>query len=167
MEIISSEKRFEEIRDEWMDLLAHSSSDCIFLTWEWLYTWWKHFGGGRKLHVLAIRSGMDLIAIAPLASPSTTLSRLAHIRKLEFLGTGSVGSDYLDIIARRGREAEAIDLTADYLLREKFVLDLKQLVKNHSLVLQLAARLQQQHWNRSEICTNICPFIDLAGHTWK
>jgi len=167
MEIISSEKRFEEIRDEWMDLLAHSSSDCIFLTWEWLYTWWKHFGGGRKLHVLAIRSGMDLIAIAPLASPSTKLIRLARVRALEFLGTGSVGSDYLDIIARRGRENEAIDLLVDYLLREQFVLDLKQLVKNHSLVLQLAARLQQQHWKRSEICTNICPFIDLAGHTWK
>ena len=167
MEIISSEKRFEEIRDEWMDLLAHSSSDCIFLTWEWLYTWWKHFGGGRKLHVLAVRSGMDLIAIAPLASPSTKWIRLARVRALEFLGTGSVGSDYLDIIARRGRENEAIDLLVDYLLREQFVLDLKQLVKNHSLVLQLAARLQQQHWNRSEICTNICPFIDLAGHTWK
>jgi CelD/BcsL family acetyltransferase involved in cellulose biosynthesis len=167
MEIISSEKRFEEIRDEWMDLLAHSSSDCIFLTWEWLYTWWKHFGGGRKLHVLAIRSGMDLIAIAPLASPSTKLIRLARVRALEFLGTGSVGSDYLDIIARRGNEDEAMDILADYLLREKFVLDLKQLVKNRSLVLQLAARLQQQHWSRLEICTNICPFIDLAGHTWK
>ena len=167
LEIISSEKRFEEIREEWMDLLVHSSADSIFLTWEWLYTWWKHFGRGRKLHVLAIRCGMDLIAIAPLASPSTKLIRLAHIRALEFLGTGSVGSDYLDIIARRGREDEAMDLLADYLLREKFVLDLKQLIKNHSLVLQLATRLQQQHWNRSEICTNVCPFIDLAGHTWR
>src|ERR1051325_6631522 len=146
-----------------MDLLAHSSADSLLLTCEWLYTWWKHFGRGRKLHVLAIRCGMDLIAIAPLASPSTKLSRLAHIRALEFLGTGSVGSDYLDIIARRGKEGEAMDILVDYLLREKFVLDLKQLAKNRSLVLQLAARLQQQLWKRSEVPTNICPFIDLAG----
>jgi CelD/BcsL family acetyltransferase involved in cellulose biosynthesis len=182
LEIINTEKRFEEIREEWMELLAHSSSDCVFLTWEWLYTWWKHLAGGmsganasptgrshqgRKLHILVIRSGGDLIAIAPLASPSTKLIRLARIRALEFLGTGSVGSDYLDIIARRGREDEAMDILADYLQREKFVLDLKQLVKNRSLVLQLAARLQQQRWNRSEIQTNMCPFIDLSGHTWK
>jgi CelD/BcsL family acetyltransferase involved in cellulose biosynthesis len=182
LEVINTEKRFEEIREEWMELLAHSSSDCVFLTWEWLYTWWKHLAGGmsganasptgrshqgRKLHILVIRSGGDLIAIAPLASPSTKLIRLARIRALEFLGTGSVGSDYLDIIARRGREDEAMDILADYLQREKFVLDLKQLVKNRSLVLQLAARLQQQRWNRSEIQTNMCPFIDLSGHTWK
>jgi len=166
LEVINTETRFAELREEWMELLAHSSSDCIFLTWEWLYTWWKHLAGNRTLHVLVIRSGFDLIAIAPLASPSTKLSRLAHIRALEFLGTGSVGSDYLDIIARRGKEGEAMDILVDYLLREKFVLDLKQLVKNRSLVLQLAARLQQQLWKRSEVPTNICPFIDLAGHTW-
>jgi CelD/BcsL family acetyltransferase involved in cellulose biosynthesis len=166
IDIISTEKQFEEIRDEWTELLTHSSSDCIFLTWEWLFTWWKHFGAGRKLHIMAIRSGMNLIAIAPMALPSTKLIRFARIRALEFLGTGSVGSDYLDIIARRGSEDEAVDLLADYLLREKYVLDLKQLVKSYSLVLQLAARLEQQHWNRSEIFTNICPFIDLVGHTW-
>jgi len=167
LEIINTEKRFEEIREEWMELLAHSSSDCVFLTWEWLYTWWKHLAAGRKLHVLVIRSGARVIAIAPLASSSTKLIRLAHIRALEFLGTGSVGSDYLDIIARRGNEDEAMDILVDYLLREKFVLDLKQVLKNRSMALQLIARLQQEGWNRSEKNTNICPFIDLAGQTWE
>ena len=167
LEIINTEKRFVEIREEWMELLAHSSSDCVFLTWEWLHTWWKHLAGGRKLHILVIRNGADLIAIAPLASPSTKLIRLTRIRALEFLGTGSVGSDYLDIIARRGREDEAVDILVDYLQREKFVLDLKQLAKNRSLALKLAVRLEQQRWSRSEIGTNVCPFIDLAGQTWK
>jgi CelD/BcsL family acetyltransferase involved in cellulose biosynthesis len=166
LEVINTEKRFQEIREDWTELLAHSSSDCIFLTWEWLHTWWKHLAGGRKLHVLVIRSGAEVIAIAPLASPSTKLARLVRIRALEFLGTGSVGSDYLDIIARRGREAEALDILQDYLLLEEFVLDLRQLVKGGSLASQLAARLEQKHWNRSEIYTNVCPFIDLAGQTW-
>lgn len=167
LEVINTEKRFREIREEWTELLAHSSADCIFLTWEWLYTWWKHLAGKRKLHVLVIRSGEDLIGIAPLASPSTKLIRLAHIRALEFLGTGSVGSDYLDIIARRGKEVEVLDILVEYLQREKFVLDLKQLAKDASLAFQLAARLEHQHWNRSEIHTNVCPFIDLAGHNWQ
>ena len=167
MEVINTEKRFGEIREEWTELLAHSSSDCVFLTWEWLHTWWKHLAGDRRLHVLVIRSGVEVIAIAPLASPSTKLIRLAHIRALEFLGTGSVGSDYLDIIARRGKEDQALDILLEYLLREKFVLDLKQLVPHDSLASQVAARLGQQRWTRSEIRSNVCPFIDLAGETWK
>jgi CelD/BcsL family acetyltransferase involved in cellulose biosynthesis len=167
LEVISTEERFKGIREEWIELLRNSESDCIFLTWEWLHTWWTHLAKGRKLHIVAIRSGPRLIAIAPLAAQSTKLSRLARIRALEFLGTGSVGSDYLDIIARRGREDEALDILEDYFLQEKFVLDLRQLVAHRSLAIRLADRLQEQRWSRSEIRTNICPFIDLAGHTWQ
>jgi len=167
LEIVNTVKQFEKIRGEWMALLAHSPSDCIFLTWEWLFTWWKHLAGDRKLHILVIRSGDDVIGIAPLASPSTKLSRLARIQTLEFLGTGSVGSDYLDIIARQGKEDEVMNILSDYFKREKYVLDLKQLARNRSLVMQLAVKLQEQGWTLSETVTNTCPFIDLAGHTWQ
>lgn len=167
LEVINTEKGFEELREEWAELLADSASNCVFLTWEWLHTWWKHLGGGRKLHVVVVRSGADVIAIAPLASPSTKLARLARIRALEFLGTGSVGSDYLDIIVRRGKEDEATENLADYFRRENFVLDLKQVLESGSLAQKLAGRLQEQRWKGSEIRTNICPFIDLAGHTWE
>src|ERR1051326_6787976 len=60
-----------------------------------------------------------------------------------------------------------MNILVDYLLREKFVLDLKQLIKGRSLVLELAAALQQQRWSRIETCTNTCPFIDLEGQTWQ
>jgi CelD/BcsL family acetyltransferase involved in cellulose biosynthesis len=167
LEIINTERQFEDIREEWAELLEHSSSNCMFLTWEWLHTWWKHLAAGRTLHILVVRSGAEVIVIAPLASPMTKLTRLAGVRALEFLGTGSVGSDYLDIIVRRGREADALAALAEYVHREKFVLDLKQLAENSSLAAKLAALLQRQRWNGSEIVTNICPFIDLAGHTWE
>lgn len=167
MEVINTEKGFEEIREEWTELLAHSSSDCIFLTWEWLHTWWKHFAGRRTLHVLIIRNGGQVIAIAPLASTSTMLTRVTRVRTLEFLGTGSVGSDYLDIIARRGSENKVIEVLADYFRSEQCVIDLKQLLANHSLALKLAAVLKKEHWKSAEIRTNVCPFIDLAGQTWK
>jgi CelD/BcsL family acetyltransferase involved in cellulose biosynthesis len=166
IEVIRSAKQFREIREEWTELLAHSSADCIFLTWEWIHTWWNHLGDARKLQVLVLRKGRQLIAIVPLASTSTMLSRAARIRVLEFLGTGSVGSDYLDIIARAGNEDEALEILADYFRRENVVLDLRQLLDN-SLALKLAALLKQQRWNISDIRTNICPFIDLAGQTWK
>jgi CelD/BcsL family acetyltransferase involved in cellulose biosynthesis len=167
LEIINTDRQFTEIREEWADLLAHSSSNCIFLTWEWLHTWWKHLAAGRKLHVVVLRSGAEIIAIAPLASPSTKLARLARVSALEFLGTGSVGSDYLDIITRRGKEDEALAALADYFRRENFVLDLKQLHEGHSQAMKLAVMLEGQRWNRLETVTNICPFIDLLGQTWE
>jgi len=167
LEVINTEKGFEEIREEWTELLLNSSSDCIFLTWEWLHTWWKHLAKGRTLHVLVLRNDVQVIALAPLASSPAKLARLARIRALEFLGTGSVGSDYLDIIVRQGKESEALAALADYFRREPFVLDLKQLLQNCSVALRLTAMLEQEQWNGSETRTNICPFIDLAGHTWK
>ena len=167
LQVIHTEKDLDEIREEWTELLANSSSDCFFLTWEWLRTWWKHLAGSRKLHLLVLRRDEEVIAIAPFASSSTILARVARIRVLEFLGTGSVGSDYLDIIARRGNEDEAIAALADYFRKENFLLDLKQLLEKRSLAGKLATLLQQQRWTGSEMRTNICPFIDLAGHTWK
>ncbi len=42
-----------------------SDSDCVFLTWEWLYTWWKHLAGDRQLSILVVRRGEWLVALAP------------------------------------------------------------------------------------------------------
>src|SRR5207249_5381887 len=39
---------FEKLKAEWNELLEASSSPCLFLTWEWLYTWWKHLSQGRR-----------------------------------------------------------------------------------------------------------------------
>src|SRR5213594_3990640 len=98
---------FEALRDEWSDLLAASASDCFFLTWEWLHTWWKHLSEKRKLFLLTAREGGHLLGIAPLVLRPPRLRSLIPFRALEFLGSGSVGTDYPDLILRRGSEAEA------------------------------------------------------------
>src|SRR5712692_9292662 len=103
VERIDDAAAFEQLREEWTALLSTGQSDCLLLTWEWLFTWWTHLGAGRRLAILTVRTGGELIALAPLASGSRGLGRLLSVRSLEFLGTGSVGSDYLDLIVRRGR----------------------------------------------------------------
>src|SRR4051812_48666579 len=167
LELLNTETQFSQVHAEWTELLAHSSSDCVFLTWEWLHTWWKHLAGARRLHILLVRHGSQLVAIAPLPSRSPALAKLSGVLALEFLGTGSVGSDSLDIFARHGHEDESIRALADYLQRGHFVVELRQLPEHGSLAKRLAAILQDQRWNASEIRTHLCPFIDLAGHTWK
>src|SRR2546427_4482076 len=45
---------FEKLREEWNELLQASASNCLFLTWEWLYTWWKHLSEDRRLFIITV-----------------------------------------------------------------------------------------------------------------
>src|SRR6266550_2101649 len=88
IEIIDDAAAFARLRPEWNALLASSRSDCVFLTWEWLHTWWKELSDGRHLFIVTVRRDSRLVALAPLS-----VSRLwPSVRRLEFLGIGSVGS---------------------------------------------------------------------------
>src|SRR6267143_2919811 len=115
IEQIEDSGGFEKLREEWTDLLHGSASNCLFLTWEWLYTWWKHLSEGRKLLITAVRCSRELVAIAPLALRPPQPARLVPFHALEFLGMESVGSDYLDVIVRRAKEQEALQALAESL----------------------------------------------------
>lgn len=167
IEIIESLARFEALRDEWNELLRNSSSDCLFLTWEWLYTWWKHLSEDRRLHLIAVRGDGELVALAPLALRPPRLRRLLPFRALEFLGSGSVGSDYLDILIRRGQEPHVLPVLGKFLANGKFMLDLSRISRNSAQALALALELGQQGWIATRSSTDVCPFIELSGHDWE
>lgn len=167
IEIIEDTARFRDLKDEWSGLLDDSGSDCLFLTWEWLYTWWTHLSQGRRLFILAVRSGRDLIAIAPLAVRPPEPERLVPFRLLEFLGTGIVGSDYLDLIVRRENESETLQALAEFFGNGKMVLELGQLRRGSSLAANFAGRLREQGWGISEVKSGVCPFIRLTGLSWE
>ena len=65
VECIDSSWGFTALRPEWNALLRASASDCPFLTWEWLHTWWTHLGGSSRLRIAAVRAGQELVALAP------------------------------------------------------------------------------------------------------
>lgn len=166
IETIEDAAGFEKLRDEWDTLLETSASNCFFLTWEWLYPWWKHLSGDRTLRIVTLRSGGELVAIAPLASRPRRLARLVPFRSLEFIGADRVCSDYLDLIIKRGREPEALDALAKYLSREKLMIEMAN-VRRTSLATQLTAELERHGWSRSEETIAVCPFTSLAGHSWQ
>ncbi len=166
VEVVRDAAGFEALRGEWNDLLASSRSDCLFLTWEWLNCWWRHLGQDRRLHIVTVREGKRLIAIAPLALRLREPRRLVPYRALEFLGSGTAGSDYLDVIVRAGCEETAVEAIAPALHEAGLALELKQ-VRREALATRLAARLERSQWRADESVTNVCPYIPLAGHTWE
>jgi CelD/BcsL family acetyltransferase involved in cellulose biosynthesis len=64
--VIDDVHELAQLRPAWRAVFASSPDRNIFLTWEWAYTWWCHFGCRDKLHVIVVRDGSDVVAIAPL-----------------------------------------------------------------------------------------------------
>ena len=153
---------FTALRPRWNELLRASDSDNPFLTWEWLHTWWVHLRGSSELRLIVVRSGDELIAIAPLRLVNGPLPFLS---RLEFLGTGEAGSDYLDLIVRRGRETDAVRAIARYVTSRGLAVRFNHLPPS-SLAAQLAVQLAGDGWTSTTTADGTCPVIPLAGHTF-
>lgn len=167
IETIADEASFEKLKEEWNELLQASSSNCVFLTWEWLHTWWKHLSKGRRLNIIAVRCGRELTAIAPLVVRPHRLSGLFPFRSFEFLGAGGGGADYLDLIIRRGKERLALQALAKHLADENLMLELTHVNRNSCYAAELAVQLSRRGWIFSDIQVSVCPFINLFGHSWQ
>ncbi len=104
---VASENEWRALKDEWNDLLARSDSNILFLTHEWLTSWWAHIGrplaerGRAALFVIMIRRNGALCAAAPFTIEVEYVLGL-RTRIVRFLGHGA--SDYLDLIVAEDRE---------------------------------------------------------------
>ena len=79
---LSFVETLEELRDDW-SRLAHDSKN-LFATWEWISTWWRHFGRNGDRIIVSCRSHDGrLAAILPLYRVSTH-----GLRIIRFLGHG-------------------------------------------------------------------------------
>ncbi len=154
---------FAALRTPWNALLRESRSDCVFLTWEWLHTWWTHLGGDLSLHILLVWDGEELIGIAPLAR---THAALPWLSRLEFLGTGYAGSDYLDLIAHPDRELDAARAVANALRASDLALHLDHLPPDSIVASSLVEPLAASAWTAMQTAGGTCPYIPLAGRSW-
>jgi CelD/BcsL family acetyltransferase involved in cellulose biosynthesis len=167
VETICDVSGFAALKQEWNELLQSSDSDGLFLTWEWLFTWWKYLAGDRQLSIIAVRCEGVLIALAPCCLNSASLIHRRLLPVLEFLGNGFAGSDYLDVIVRRGHEKETRQALSSHLAGERLVLRWTQLRRGDCRAAGVAAALIESGWSVAETLTNICPFIPLVGMTWE
>lgn len=92
---------WEKWQPAWDNLLKNSTAfeARVFLSFEWLTTWWKHLGRGRLL-VLTVADGNQLLAAAPLFISPSPLLPFAHT--IRFIGNGN--ADYGDFLVRQGYE---------------------------------------------------------------
>jgi CelD/BcsL family acetyltransferase involved in cellulose biosynthesis len=166
VETIHDVGAFADLAPEWEALLRESEADGLFLTWEWLFTWWKHLSAGYELYIVLLRSRGELIALAPLALRHGSFRQLPPMPALQFLGSGVAGSDYLDLIVRRGHEAEAVRVLSEYLIESARVLSFVRM-RPLGPTAALIERMRQQGWQAWQGPSEICPFVSLRGLTFE
>jgi CelD/BcsL family acetyltransferase involved in cellulose biosynthesis len=159
--LIDDNGHFAAMRAEWNELLGDSSAQSPFLSWPWLYSWWSHLRAQRRLAIVEVRDRGRLVGVVPLAA---SRRRVAFWR-WEFLGTGLVGSDYLDAIVRHGFEHEVVGALIQ-LVRERNVALYLDHLPSGSLLSKLVPALTECGWSTRSVTHGVCPYIALAGHTW-
>lgn len=92
----------------WNTLLGRSFCNTVFLTPQWLESWWSHFGEGAELRLLSVKAGGETVGIAPL---------MRRGRVLSFLGDTDL-FDYHDILVAQGWEERVYPLLVEAIDRE-------------------------------------------------
>ncbi len=106
--------------DAWSATWNELARGIPFRRWEWVETWWRHYGcdefgrprRGFQLFLLAVWAhNGTLIGVAPWYRLAGTSGALA----VHFLGDGEVCSDYLSVLCTAGQEEPVASALADWL----------------------------------------------------
>jgi CelD/BcsL family acetyltransferase involved in cellulose biosynthesis len=169
VEVVEDVRALDALAPEWDALLARSDGS-VFQSFEWLRTWWRHFGErrpGARLHVLTVRDGGALVGIAPLWIDATRLLGIVPFRRLLFLGHRD--SDYLDVLAARGAEGACAEAIAAHLAARRRRFDVAVLEETSDRSRSgplLAAALARRGFAVSRAPDSPCPRTAL-GRTWE
>jgi len=113
---IATIKEFEESKEVWNKLASAMPIPSIFCTWEWIYTWWEHFGSNYKPLILFVYKDFELKGILPLACHRTLLSReWATGRILTYCGSRELYPDHLDVITAQEHAEQCLDALCSFL----------------------------------------------------
>lgn len=106
----------ERIRAPWGNLVAKVPELGIFVTPEWLFSWWRAYGANRQLCVLLLTDPhAGVVGIIPLYYERRKMPALPELRVLRMMGDGSGDSDDLDFIVKPGYAALVVQAFLSWL----------------------------------------------------
>ena len=147
-------ERLEGYRDSWDSLVKESGFSNIFLEYDWVMTWWNHFGHGGELRVLLAYEEGELIGIVPL------MMRDGWVRVIRFIGYPH--ADYADFIFTRRKRAGLLALMRYFRKQHDWrTLMLLDEIPSHSDTLRYISEFRSDH--RITTYSNSTMALDLRG----
>jgi len=150
-------------RSAWNELLDATAYPCVFRRHEWLSIWWKWFGEGRKLHVIQILSGSNLVGVLPLYQARRGGRFSLRPRKLTLIGTGGpTFPEYLGPIVHRDHtEAIVRELSASLISSPAWDgIEFPDIPPDDAATLALAEALAKER-PMLRLPGTACPYMDL------
>ena len=96
---VNSNGQFAELEHDWSLVLENCGESNPYLTWDWVSTYWKHFGEGKTLRTLTINDHRgETVAIAPLRQTRYNFFGLFSYNVIEPLAFGFPHSMYSGIM---------------------------------------------------------------------
>jgi CelD/BcsL family acetyltransferase involved in cellulose biosynthesis len=113
--VITEAGEFESLSGIWDSLLQRDGRDnSIYLTYEWISTWWRHFGEGKKLNILVVEKEQQIVGIIPLMKVEYRIGPFT-LRTLESIG--SVSNNHIGLTSPENEE-EVVTAFLSYLKEE-------------------------------------------------
>lgn len=164
---VTQPDEFSALENEWKALSRSISSDNVFLTWEWISTWWECFSQGRQLWILTARRIADgkLLGLAPLNVQRIVYRNVFSCRELSFMENQLAAPDHLDIISGEGFEEDIAAAFVNYIFENRSMWDVIKLddAASESLFLRL---ILEKKASCARISYKPCPYIQLT-ETWE
>ena len=162
LNILTNEAEFLALSSEWNELLQNSQANNIFLTWEWVSTWWHWFGSDYQLWMITARGETGrLLGIAPLARRQQIQSGMLPYRELVFLGSNEAAPDYLDFIAHQDASPTVLAALTQFVWANRKqwdILFLDSVVSTSTAVAQLQSYTPAR-WQ--QVSEHVCPTVPL------
>ena len=162
VKIHTTKEEFEALKKEWSDLLFRSHSHSVFLTWEWLFSWWCHVADNCTLWLLTVRNREGkLMGIGPFC---TSKKGIFTVRILTFLGTTRIASEYLDIIASQEHAEEVALAMTEVIFKNKEswdLIELSDLLDNSAISTYFKKYLDPKQVFIEQSVSQSCPYLKL------
>ncbi|MGX1270066.1 GNAT family N-acetyltransferase [Streptomyces phaeoluteigriseus] len=100
IEVVTDERDFAALAPAWARLYGRCATATPFQSHAWLHSWWLSYGRRGRLRLVVVRSGDDLLAVAPLMAVRRPLPALVPL--------GGAISDYGDVLVDDERTEAAV-----------------------------------------------------------
>lgn len=161
------------LQERWNQL----AGDNPFRGWQWLTTWWMHYGSaaapsaatgreaGRTLSLWTVTDGRDASKNIIGILPCYVEHSLLRGRVLRLLGDGEVCSDHTGLLVASGRQGEAAAALARQLMDRDDLdaIDFQSIDHDDIATNQLFAELQQRGMDVSAELAPRCWSIELPA----
>jgi CelD/BcsL family acetyltransferase involved in cellulose biosynthesis len=170
VELITNPEALPALRPQWEDLLSRCAHVTPFMSYEWITTWWKHFGRPGALRVVCAWDQGELVGIAPMEESRLSVRGVPLFRCLSLLGGHE--ADYKDFLLAHDTRWQALEALLRFCQEEiggwqlLITRGLHQNSPTNYLLPVISARLGLSHraWAGA-----VCPYVPLRGEggdTW-